>query len=306
MRLEQLQYFLEIATSGSISIAAENLYISQSALSRSIKGLEEELGVQLFLRAVDGVRLTAAGEKLLPYMREVLSKAQDLSQAALTLAAPSSPQALSGQLNLCTIPIIADALLLPALEQLYQQFPAVKVNIQLLEDNDPLRLPFPENVDLLVWMNVDHTLDQALAELPYTLNPCSWTVFLWSLPAPTSWPAKKMITLEEALAYKLVSHHNGLDPDRFYGQLAALDHPLDVITKSNNSRVITQALLKQDAVLISNNQMIRMEYRDHQDLTVIPLKNHKGLYFALYDPQDPYRQVIKAFIESIKSVRAGL
>lgn len=122
MRLEQLQYFLEIATSGSISIAAENLYISQSALSRSIKGLEEELGVQLFLRAVDGVRLTAAGEKLLPYMREVLSKAQDLSQAALTLAAPSSPQALSGQLNLCTIPIIADA---PAAASLGTALPTV-------------------------------------------------------------------------------------------------------------------------------------------------------------------------------------
>lgn len=306
MRLEQLQYFLEIATSGSISIAAENLYISQSALSRSIKGLEEELGVQLFLRAVDGVRLTAAGEKLLPYMREVLSKAQDLSQAALTLAAPSSPQALSGQLNLCTIPIIADALLLPALEQLYQQFPAVKVNIQLLEDNDPLRLPFPENVDLLVWMNVDHTLDQALAKLPLYSEPLFMDSFSVVVASTHKLAAKKMITLEEALAYKLVSHHNGLDPDRFYGHLAALDHPLDVIMKSNNSRVITQALLKQDAVLISNNQMIRMEYRDHEELTVIPLKNHKGLYFALYDPQDPYRQVIKAFIESIKSVRAGL
>lgn len=306
MRLEQLQYFLEIAASGSISIAAENLYISQSAMSRSIKGLEDELGVQLFLRAVDGVRLTAAGEKLLPYMREVLGKAQELTQAALTLAEPAYPKTLSGQLNLCTIPIIADALLLPALEQLYQQFPAVKVNIQLLEDNAPLQLTFPESTDLLLWMNVDHTLDQALAETPLYSEPLFTDGFSVVVANTHKLAAKKMITLEEALTYRIVSHHNGLDPDRFYAQLAALNKPLEVIAKSNNSRVITQALLKQDAVLISNNQMIRMEYRDHQNLTIIPLKNHKGLYFALYDFQNPYIQVIKAFINSVKIVRAGL
>lgn len=58
MRLEQFESLIEIANSNSISIAAQNLYISQPALSRSIKGLEDELGVPLLSRTVDGVRLT--------------------------------------------------------------------------------------------------------------------------------------------------------------------------------------------------------------------------------------------------------
>ena len=58
MRLEQLQYLVEISNSKSISIASENLYISQPALSRAVKNLEEELGVTLLFRTVDGVRLT--------------------------------------------------------------------------------------------------------------------------------------------------------------------------------------------------------------------------------------------------------
>ncbi len=70
--------------------------------------------------------------------------------------------------------------------------------------------------------------------------------------------------------------------------------------------MITQALLKQEAVLISNNQMIRTDYCTNDDLAIIPLKNHKGLYFALYDVQNPYHRVIDVFIETLKTLRASL
>ena len=209
MRLEQLQFFLEISTSGSIRIAAENLYISQSALSRSIKSLEDELGVQLLLRAVDGVRLTTAGEQLLPYMRDVLNKAHSLSQAAERYTFAAESDTLSGQLTICTIPVIADSLLLPALAQMYVKFPAVKIDIQLQSNADPLELTFPETADLLIWMNVDHTLDQALETAALHAEPLFADHF--SLVCAKTHPLakKKTAVLEEALTYKTVAHHNG-------------------------------------------------------------------------------------------------
>lgn len=62
MTMLQVLYVLEVAGHGSISKAAENLYVSQPALSLQIKRLEQELGCELFDRRPQGVRLTVAGE----------------------------------------------------------------------------------------------------------------------------------------------------------------------------------------------------------------------------------------------------
>lgn len=81
MTLKQLEYFMEIARCLSFSAAAANLYISQSALSRSIAALESELGTLLFLRNRHSVTLTPAGAILaasMPPLAEELNRTIDL------------------------------------------------------------------------------------------------------------------------------------------------------------------------------------------------------------------------------------
>ena len=58
MELRQLQYFLKVTESGSVSKAASVIGVTQSALSRQVRQLEEELGVQLFYRHGRGIRMT--------------------------------------------------------------------------------------------------------------------------------------------------------------------------------------------------------------------------------------------------------
>ena len=72
MNIEQLRHFSEIARCGSINQATETLYITQPSLSASIRKLENELGEKVFVRSNNGVKLTAFGEELLPYVRNVL------------------------------------------------------------------------------------------------------------------------------------------------------------------------------------------------------------------------------------------
>ena len=62
VKLELYRVFEEVARMGNISAAAQNLYISQSAVSQSIKQLEEQLQVRLFSRSTKGVRLTSEGQ----------------------------------------------------------------------------------------------------------------------------------------------------------------------------------------------------------------------------------------------------
>ncbi|MGE0800786.1 MAG: LysR family transcriptional regulator [Lautropia sp.] len=74
MELRHLRYFLAVAEAGNLTQAARKLHIAQPPLSVQIRQLEDELGVPLFVRHPKGVRLTAAGEALLPAARDALDR----------------------------------------------------------------------------------------------------------------------------------------------------------------------------------------------------------------------------------------
>ena len=64
MRFNQIEYFLELARVLNFTKASKNLYISQPALSKQIAGLEDQLGVKLFIRGNHTLSLTEAGVQL--------------------------------------------------------------------------------------------------------------------------------------------------------------------------------------------------------------------------------------------------
>ncbi len=77
----QLMIFQTVASEGSISRAADVLYLTQPAISQHIKSLERELGVTLFVRGRKGMALTKAGEVLLDYTQQLLQLSQEARQA---------------------------------------------------------------------------------------------------------------------------------------------------------------------------------------------------------------------------------
>ncbi|MEU7990300.1 LysR family transcriptional regulator [Streptosporangium canum] len=87
MELRQLEYFLAVAEEGGFGRAAERLNIVQSAVSQQIRRLEREFGLPLFDRSTRHVRLSAAGERLLPEARAVLAAAHRARQVAAEITA---------------------------------------------------------------------------------------------------------------------------------------------------------------------------------------------------------------------------
>jgi len=82
MELRHLRYFIAVAEAGSISRAAQKLFIAQPPLSAQIRQLEDEVGVPLLLRRPRGVALTAAGESFLADARAILARSQQAAARA--------------------------------------------------------------------------------------------------------------------------------------------------------------------------------------------------------------------------------
>ena len=85
MNQKQAEYFLEIINSGSITIAAKNLYISQPALSQVIKNLENELQFPLFIRNTSPIRLTRTGERMVDIARTIIAFNQSVQDQITAL-----------------------------------------------------------------------------------------------------------------------------------------------------------------------------------------------------------------------------
>ena len=81
--LQQLVYFIEVAAEGSISAAADLLYVSQPTMSAAMKDLEARIGRTLFLRSARGVTLTTEGAEFLGYARQVTEQVALLEQRYL-------------------------------------------------------------------------------------------------------------------------------------------------------------------------------------------------------------------------------
>src|SRR5258706_6087508 len=83
MELRHLRYFIAVAEEGSLTLAAEKrLHTAQPSLSRQIRDLEYEVGVQLLIRSVHGIELTAAGRAFLDHARLALTQPEAADEAA--------------------------------------------------------------------------------------------------------------------------------------------------------------------------------------------------------------------------------
>jgi DNA-binding transcriptional LysR family regulator len=86
MDLKRLRTFVAVAEHGSVSKAAEHLRITQPALSRQLRDLQREFGVVLFEHSSRRLRLSGAGEELLPHCRRLLGQAEAVAERARSLA----------------------------------------------------------------------------------------------------------------------------------------------------------------------------------------------------------------------------
>ena len=143
MELRHLRYFVAVAEEGSLTLAAEKrLHTAQPSLSRQIRDLEYEVGVQLMSRSVRGVELTAAGRVFLDHARLALTQADTAKEAARRAAQPAKPTFALGCLTGKEIDWLPEAMRI-----LHDELSNIEVTVSSQNS--------PDLADVLMWGRLD-------------------------------------------------------------------------------------------------------------------------------------------------------
>ncbi len=143
MLLNQISAFVETARRQSVSRAAKALFISQPALTARLKGLEKDLGAQLFVRTPRGMRLTDAGNAFLPYAVRSLETLTDGRMQVNALERGGA-----GRMTIGAAPAVSTYVLPQLLKRFSQGYPRVSVSVRTGHSEEILDLVLREQVTL--------------------------------------------------------------------------------------------------------------------------------------------------------------
>lgn len=128
MTLQQMRYFIAVAQNLSFSKAAQQHYVSQTAVSQQIKLLEEELETELFQRTRHSVALTSAGQVFYEYAVRITDLAEDAARRTRAAAAEcSTPLEIGMMSGMENLPILEKLLLFK------EQHPAIPLHFHLVD-----------------------------------------------------------------------------------------------------------------------------------------------------------------------------
>jgi LysR family transcriptional regulator, hca operon transcriptional activator len=154
VELRHLRYFVAVAEEGSLSVAAEQrLHTAQPSLSRQIRDLENEVGVQLLTRGARGVELTAAGKVYLEHARLVLYQVEAAGEAARRAARPTKPLFALGFLTGQEMDWLPKAMSI-----LRDELPSIDVTVSSQDS--------PQLADALMRRKLDLAFMRAEAQMP--------------------------------------------------------------------------------------------------------------------------------------------
>jgi DNA-binding transcriptional LysR family regulator len=128
LEIRQMRHVLALAELGSFARAATVLHLSQSALSRSIQVVEQQVGAALSLRSAAGVAPTDIGRVLVQRARRVVQMAEEIEQEVF-----SNRTLQRGQLCVGTGPYPIETIITPALTRFIATHPLISVRLQLAD-----------------------------------------------------------------------------------------------------------------------------------------------------------------------------
>ncbi len=268
MNFEQLEYLKEVIETKSMSIAAKNLHVTQSAISQSISLLEKEFGVQLFKRSRNGTIPTDEGKLIITKVLEILKKTDELKDEIQSLKS-----SYIGELKIATVPSVFMTYLPKALSKFKKDFPQIKVTIMEMENKEVMEQVNQNKVDLgliALFNSIEHKFPEHIVFHSFH----SQGTFKVIVPKDSILAFNKELQLMDIKEYPFVIYgrnfYNDLieDFEQRYG-------PLNIIFKSTNSEVIKKSVSEGVGIsLLSSLMLIDDPYLESGRIISIPLTGY--------------------------------
>lgn len=143
--LTQLTAFLAVIRGGSVTVAADELVVTQPSVSSALAALSRELGCDLFERAGRGIRLTDAGVAFAPYAEDVIGLLEDGRRAASEAAG-----AAARRLHIAAVTTAAESFVPPLMRAFSEQHPGIELTLAVGNRQDVLDRVFGHAVDVAI------------------------------------------------------------------------------------------------------------------------------------------------------------
>ena len=201
MKMQHLIYFKTLASTNSVTLASEQLFVTQQALSKSLKAFETELGTTLFHRTNHGITLTQDGE----YVLQITDKILELKHELELHFSKESALTLSGNLNMMIPQHIYELYCVKCCRNLYKHYPNFSLQLSFGSENSILQSLLANEIDLGIIYNV-HCDGVPLIPIEFPLKFTAISRFRYTALVSNDSPLAKLksVSLEQLSKYPLV------------------------------------------------------------------------------------------------------
>lgn len=300
MRIEQLEYLVEVAKTHSISLASENLFVSQPAISEALKKLENELGITLLSRSKTGSYLTEVGKEVLDQAEKTIGEARKIEKIVQRYQEKSS-QTLAGQLSIYTVPSFSINILPIMLPRFRQDYPLV--NLSILEKNGPDILPIltKGTCDLGIVAMVNDEMGKSGLPEAIEITLLVTEKFYLRVSKHSQWAHKKSISLKEMGELPLVAFAYSEEDNILISALFKNLPPPNIVLRTSNRELMRQHVCEGHSGSILLNSSLKGASLALDDTVAIPVSDQVKLkIYGAYYKDSPKRALIDAFIGALK------
>lgn len=285
MTVRNLQIFLEVAKTGSMSRAAESLYVSQPTISHAIACLEKEYNTQLFDRFPSRLQLTQTG-------RLLVQEAQSVMQALLHLQESMTSLDESAFLTLGVSVTVAESILDPLTKSFHRLYPKMQVKVRISNTSDIAEALENNEVDLAI---VSGEIHNPLIETRDIIEDCQVCVCRSDHPLA----GKGWISLAELSREKFVMlFSNRWTRTTFDNYVHDQGCSLNIVCECANTLLVKERVLKGDGVAVVSARVIERELLSGE-LSLIHCKGcaWKKPFIIAYRKQKYLSQPLQDFID---------
>ncbi|QIB69154.1 LysR family transcriptional regulator [Aminipila butyrica] len=230
MTLQQMKYAIEIANKGSINLAAKSLFISQPSLSGTIKELEDEIGIDIFLRTNRGITITPEGSEFLGYARQVVEQYSLMEEQYIEKKVRKKYFSVSTQHYSFAVKAFVEMVKELGMEQ--YEFAVHETRTHEVINDVKI---FKSEVGILYLDDFNEKVLRKLlneSELEFIeLFPCSTYVYLWKGHPLAS---QQLISMEELEPYPCLSFDQGEKNSFYFAEEVLSTHEYKRIIKAND------------------------------------------------------------------------